>query len=276
MRKFLYIMCSLLCAVFIACSKSGDTAKPKLAEELRKEHHADSLALKVGVLQTEDCLPAFVAKDEGIFDSLGVDVRLCHYTSMLDYDRALTNGKLHGVFTDTKYLEHLNKVPSLGMQQKKTFDMPWQLVSNRKSRIRQLKQFTDKMIAMSRHSVTDYLCDRMIDSIKMNRERVFRIQVNDADLRLRMLLDNEIDAAWLPEPQATVAKKAGHKVLMSSGSRGEKFAVLAFSDKSFGDERIKKQIELFVKAYDTAYGRIKKGGKKYRQRLVKQYFKYDI
>lgn len=271
-KQILAIAVIALCG----CSQNNESSHRMTAKEKAEQHLKDSLALKVGVLQTDDCLPAFVAKDEGIFDSLGVDVRLVHFTSMLDYNSALEKNKLQGVFSDSKYIEYMDKTSSLSMQNVRTFDMKWQLVANRRSRLLHLNQFTDKIIAMSRYSVTDYLCDRLTDSVKLDKERVFRVQVNDVDTRLEMLLNNEIDAAWLPEPQATVATNNGNNILMRSDSRGERFAVLAFTSASLNDKRIKQQIETFEKAYDLASKKIEKGGKKYYAVIVERYFKYKL
>lgn len=276
MKSRYYTLCLLLLVsvFFLGCSDNAEVAKRKSAAELAEQKKADSLALKVGTMQTIDCLPAFVAKDEGIFDSLGVDVRLYPYTSMLDYDKSLENGRIEGVFTDAKHLEYVNGKYGLNMKSVMQYNMQWQLVANRKSRIRQAKQLTDKIIAMSRCSVTDYLCDRLEDSVKLNKERVFRVQINDVDIRLKMLLDNEIDAAWLPEPQASVAINAGNGVLMNSGGRGEYFAVLAFTSKALGDKRRMQQVELFKKAYGIALEKIDKGGKEYYSHLIEHYYKY--
>ena len=51
------------------------------------------------------------------------------------------------------------------------------------------------MIAMTRHSATDYLSTLVIDSVKTKYD-VYRVQINDLNIRLRMLLNNEMDAAW--------------------------------------------------------------------------------
>lgn len=270
------MMFLLLCLSLGGCSESEETARRRTRAEMEAQQVKDSLALKVGVMQRVDCLPAFVAQNEGLFDSLGVDVRLFHYTSMLDYDKALDKGNLEGVFSDKKHVEYINKAFGMDMRQVKEFDTPWLLVANRKSRLRRLNQYSDKMVAMSRCSVTDYLCDRMIDSVKLSAERVFRIQINDVDLRLKMLINNEIDGAWLPEPQASVAVAHGNNVLMRSDARGEKFAVLVFTGKAFGDARRREQIKLFQKAYDMASDKIARGGEKYRRSLVKHYFKYNL
>ncbi len=274
MKRFLYVACALLCLALCGCSGGTGGTGRKTKEEIQKERTADSLALKVGVMQRIDCLPAFVARDGGVFDSLGVDVRLYPYTSMLDYDKSMERARLDGVFSDAKHLEYLNATTKLALRTEKTFDMQWKLVANRKARVRKLGQFTDKMIAMSRCSVTDFLCDRVTDSARIDKDRLFRIQVNDLDLRLKMLLNNEIDAAWLPEPQASVAVRRGCNVLMESGARGERFAVLAFTGRSYTDSRRKRQIELFVKAYGIAAAKIDKGGGEYRKSLLKHYFKY--
>ena len=103
MKRFIY-NALLLLAVFIAtgCSSGENTATRKSKEEIAAERKKDSLALKVGVAQTINCLPAFVAQDEGIFDSLGVDVRLRHYTSMLDCDVSLRRHTIEGVYRREK------------------------------------------------------------------------------------------------------------------------------------------------------------------------------
>lgn len=274
MRRFLVIIAFAL-ALF-GCTDNKSVHKKKSDAEIAEQRKRDSLALKVGVRQTLDCLPAFVADDEGIFDSLGVDVRLLHYSSMLDCNEALKKGKLNGAFTDVKRIDYLAKHNSLNMQTVLSFDSRWQLVANRMSRLQSLRQLSEKMVAMSRNSATDYLCAHMLDSVKLSGEKVFRIQINDVDLRLKMLLNNEIDAVWLPEPQASVAKKYGNNVLATSGNDGEKLEVLAFTGATMNDERIKKQVDLFLRAYGIAKGRIKKGGNKYYLSLVEKYYKYKL
>ncbi len=277
MKRYTYILLLIISFLYVGCSEGSDGTNRKSKEEIAAERTKDSLALKVGVGQTINCLPAFVAKDEGIFDSLGVDVRLCHYSSMLDCDASLRRHTIEGAFTDKKRLDYLNSnYKTLSLESVMTTDMQWQLVANRMSRLRELKQLTDKMVAITRFSATDYLCDRMIDSVKLNNERVFRIQVNDVDLRLKMLLNNEIDAAWLPEPQASVARRKGHGVLMRSGRNGEELAVLAFTGEAMSDSRRQKQIKLFKKAYGIAQERIKKRGRTYYNELVRKYFNYQL
>lgn len=274
MNRYIILVISVL--TFAACSSSNTSSHKQTPEEIAAQRQKDSLALKIGVRQTIDCLPAFVAADDGICDSLGVDVRLWHFSSMLDCNEALKNKKLNGAFTDVKRVEYLNNRYALGLQSMKRFDTRWQLMANKMSRLQSVKQLKEKMVAMSRNSATDYLCDRMADSVRLGSDKLFRIQINDVDLRLKMLLNNELDAVWLTEPQATVARNRGANMLMESGRNGEKLEVLAFTGKSVNDARVKRQMDLFLRAYDIACRKIEKGGERYYKYLVEKYYKYKL
>ena len=49
------------------------------------------------------------------------------------------------------------------------------------------------MIAITRYSATDYLATLAIDSVHPKYD-VYRVQINDVNIRLKMLLNNE----WMP------------------------------------------------------------------------------
>lgn len=52
----------------------GDNEAERAAQVLRQQQVEDSLALKVAVTPTLDCLPLFVAEQEGWFEQEGVSV----------------------------------------------------------------------------------------------------------------------------------------------------------------------------------------------------------
>jgi len=125
-------------------------------------------------------------------------------------------------------------------------------VTNRKARIRELKQLDDKMVAMTRYSATDLLTSLAVDSAKLKTERVFRIQVNDVNIRLRMLQGNELDAMLLTEPQAVQARLQKHRVLLDSRRLDMRLGVLAFSENALKDKKRLQQLDKFMKAYRQA------------------------
>ena len=263
----------LMCGISIACS--GNSAADGNKADAVAQKQRDSLALKVGVSQRIDCLPAFYAESEGVFDSLGVSVKLVHYTSLLDCDASLRKRTIDGAFTDEKRVQYLKSHDNVQLSHSFYTNVQWQLVAGRKSRVQHVSQLADKLVAMTRYSATDYFCDLMTDSMKSKSKVFYRIQVNDVDLRLRMLLNGEIDAAWLPEPQATVAIHSGGNVLMKSGKQGENLSGLYFREALNSDSRKAQQMKTFVKAYETAKAKIAAMSKKQYEELISRYYKYN-
>ena len=130
------------------------------------------------------------------------------------------------------------------------------------------------MIAMTRHSATDYLSTLVIDSVKTKYD-VYRVQINDLNIRLRMLLNNEMDAAWMPEPYATQARMAKHVALVDSRDKNLQLGVIAFRSKLKTEPRRKNQIDRFVKAYDIAVDSINKNGVQHYAALLTKYYGID-
>lgn len=171
--------------------------------------------LRVAYLPTLDALPFFVAFERGLFAREGLDVELVRFLSGMDVDTALVGGSVDLAFTDIIRAEHLRRQEGggTGLTYVTSTEVAWSLISCRTARLNRLEQFGDKMIAMSRFSATDYLTDRTFGKVK-TKAPVFKVQINDVDLRLRMLLTGEMDAGWLPEPQATEALLHNHKLVL--------------------------------------------------------------
>jgi len=264
------ILCFLVALLVLASCGPSVEEKRRITRRQRAEMlRADSAALKVAVVPTLDCLPIIVAKQEGYFDKLGADVRFRMFTAQMDCDTALAGGSVQGAFTDLVRAERLIKKGTPLLYTTST-DAYWQVYANRMARISTLKQLDDKMLAMTRYSATDLLADVVIDSAKLDRDRLFKIQVNDVYIRLKMLIGSEIDAALLAEPQATQARLARHTLLLDSRKLPQRFGVVAFREKDLKDSTRRQQLEVFKKGYDMACDSLTRNGlRRYRQLLVK-------
>lgn len=218
----------------------------------------DSAALKVAVTPTLDCLPLYVARECHLFDSLGADVRLKVFNAQMDCDTALMGGSVEGAMTDLVRAEWMQG-EGTPLTYMSSTGATWQLVSARSARIAQLSQLYDKMLAMTRHSATDLLSTYAVDSARLKDERVFRVQVNDVGVRLHMMLGGQMDAALLPEPQATAVRLAGGRVLMDTRRLGIRLGVLAFR-ASAGDSTRQAQMAVLRRAYDQACDSIARHG----------------
>ena len=269
MKKTIIIMIAGL-LLMAACHQSYEETKTQKRLSRREALKKDSAALKVAVMPTLDCLPLYVAEYYQLYDTLRGGVRLKFFMAQMDCDTALERGRVEGMVTD---LVRAKRIEMRGMKLRypTVTNASWQLVANRNARIRQLKQLDDKMVAMTRFSATDLLTDRVIDSVKLDKDRVYKVQINDLSVRLLMLQNNEMDALWLSEPQATVARMMKHGVVYDTGKEDLQLGVLAFNEKEMRHQERGQQLELFMKAYNQACDSINKYGvRHYRDIIVKR------
>ena len=148
----------------------------------------------------------------------------------------------------------------------------WLMVSQRQQRITNFKHLDDKMLAMTRYSVTDLLGDLAVDSAKLAPERVFRIQINDVNIRLKMLENNEMDAMLLTEPQASQALMKKHHVMLDTRKEDMQMGALVFRTKNMDDKARKHQMEVFMKGYKQACDSINHFGVTHYKTILKKYY----
>ena len=269
MKKIILMMACLL--LLAACGQSYEETKRVTRQQRREAMQKDSAALKIAVMPTLDCLPMYVAAYHELFDTLRGGVRLKFYTAQMDCDTALERGRVEGAISDLVRAIRMDR-RGTKIRYVAATNTSWQLVTNRNARIHQLKQLDDKMIAMTRFSATDMLTDRVTDSVKLKAERVFKVQINDVNVRLLMLQNNEMDALWLTEPQATVARLLKNSVIYDTQKEDIWLGVLAFREKEMRRQARSMQLDLFINAYNQACDSINKYGvRHYRNILVECY-----
>ena len=267
MKKLLWIIVTI-CLV-MGCSESYEETKRITKAQRLKAMREDSAALKVAVLPTLDCLPIYLAKDHQMFDT-AVDIRLKQFTAQMDIDTALANHRVEVGVSDLVRIERLKKQGD-SLRYLTSTNAYWQLVSNRGARILDLKHLDDKMLAMTRYSVTDLLGDLAVDSAKLKSERVFRIQINDVNVRLKMLENNEMDALILTEPQAAQARLLKHKVLMDTRKLDMEMGVIVSQWKGMDEETRAKQLRAFTRGYNKACDSINQYGIENYASLIEKY-----
>lgn len=252
----------------------GTTTRDR-SEKYKKEKaalaHKDSLALKIAVTPTLDCLPLFVAASTGIFDSLQVDVSLKEQMAQMDCEELFTNGRVECTVSDLMRTERLRH-KGVGIDYLTATSAYWQMLGNQKSRTTEIKHLGDKMVGMTRYSATDYLATLGIDSVKPDLP-VFRIQVNDVSVRLMMLVNNEIEAVMLTEPQATEARMRKHHLLMDSRDKDIRLGVIATRSKLQADPYRQEQLKKLVAAYNLACDSINTHGMSHYTQVITKYCK---
>ena len=265
--NFLLILAVL---AFVSCGKSDKELQAERQAQKLAERAAYQKAYKIAVMPTMDCLPAYLLKDSLLYDTAKVDIRLCRFNAQMDCDTAMIGGSVQAAFSDlvrTERLKHRNKVL---MHYLTDTNLKWQLIADKDSKLKQLSDLSDKIVAMTRYSGTDLLTDMAVKKAKP-KYQVFRVQINDVLVRLAMLQNHEIDAYWFAEPQATKALSANNNSLFNSEDAGVHLGVVAIMDK------VRRQDEeaAFAEAYDKAVEQINKNGVKYYSALIQKYMKVD-
>lgn len=255
---------------FVSCGKSDKELQTERQAQKLAEREAYQKAYKIAVMPTMDCLPAYLLKDSLLYDTAKVDIRLCRFNAQMDCDTAMIGGSVQAAFSDlvrTERLKHRNKVL---MHYLTDTNLKWQLIADKDSKLKQLSDLSDKIVAMTRFSGTDLLTDMAVKKAKP-KYQVFRVQVNDVLVRLAMLQNHEIDAYWFSEPQITKALAADNNSLFNSEDAGVHLGVVAIMDK------VRRQDEeaAFAEAYDKAVEQINKNGVKYYSALIQKYMKVD-
>ena len=267
MKKLLWII--MLLSLVVGCSESYEETKRITRAQRLKAMREDSAALKVAVLPTLDCLPIYLAKEHQMFDT-AVDIRLKLFTAQMDIDTALANNRVEVGVSDLVRVERLKKQGD-SLRYLTSTNAYWQLVTNRGARILDLKHLDDKMLAMTRYSVTDLLGDFAVDSAKLKTERVFRIQINDVNVRLKMLENNEMDALILTEPQAAAARLLKHKVLLDTRKLNMEMGVIVSQWNGMNEENRAKQLRAFMRGYNKACDSINQHGLESYAPLITKY-----
>ena len=269
MRKLIWIIATI--CLLAGCGQSYEETKRIVHEQRVKQQREDSVAMKVAVMPTLDCLPIYLAEDHQLFDTV-VDIRLKHFTAQMDVDTALMNNRVELGVTDLVRAERMMQ-QGAKIEYLTATNAYWQLVSNRVARITDLKHLDDKMLAMTRYSVTDLIGEMAVDSAKLKPERVFRIQINDVNVRLKMLENNEMDALLLTEPQAAQARFLKHKVLLDTRKLDMQMGAIAMQSAVLQDKWRKVQLKVFIKGYNAACDSINKYGISHYRDLVMKYCK---
>lgn len=261
-----------LFAVFMlatACHDTAEEKKQRNKEEREKAQREWRAAFKVAIMPTLDCLPVVIAYERKLCDSTKIDLRPCMYRAQMDCDTALLNKRVQGSVSDLVRTERLKK-KGLALTYPIATNTYWQLFTNKKQRVKSLSQLSDKMVAMTRYSATDRLTDMAVQQGKP-KYTVFRIQINDVPLRLNMLLNNSMDAMWLPEPQATVARMKGHPMLFNSENEALHWGVFAFLSEEVGKDVRSRQLQEFIRGYNAACDSINRFGLPHYGDLIVKY-----
>lgn len=223
-----HLILSLCLIVIVACRQNQVANLDDNIEQARR----DSMTLFVAIYPCQNCLPLYYAEAKGTCPK---EIQFVHLNTMEDCDTALTHYRAQVVSTDLARVLYMRKD---GYKSTVLAQMPvqWKLLTAKEKRITTIKQLKERVVALARHCETDYHSDRILQKYGMEQLELFRTQFNNHRLRMDMLRNALVEAAFLNEPFATVAIKYGARIIWESDTTQQGWNVLAASTTLLTDK----------------------------------------
>ena len=174
------------------------------------ESDYDSSAFHIAILPVEECHAFMYADSCGLYDSLGVRVKLHLYESEMDADTAFTKGWSQMEIVDSVRMAFLlSECDSDSIISVLDDKMVLSLVMSRKARVRNINSLSEKIVALTRNSSLDDFADKITEKAHLRHDELNRPQINNIRMRAGMLIQGQYDGAILPEPWATMCVDSG-------------------------------------------------------------------
>ena len=210
MKRAALIFCILLFFLYSCQRKKGESVFIP-STELQP--------LTLGMLPTLDGLPFHIAKAQGIYDSLGLDLTILSFNSAYDRDAAFQFKSMDGMITDYPSAVTLQAIHHTDLGIILKHDGYFCFIVSKESGINQLQELKEKNIAVSHNTIIEYATGQLLNKAGISQAEVNKPEIAQLPLRLQMLQYDQIDASFLPDPAASIAMNARHRSLISEKRR---------------------------------------------------------
>lgn len=223
--------------------------------------------VKIGVLPIEDNLPFYVAEKDGLYAKAGVQVELVSFASALERDTALQAGQIDGEVADMLAVALLKKIgtdvkiASIGLGATPE-EGRFAILSSPKSNITDVAGLKGSTLGISQNSIIDYVSDQMLSDKGVQLNNVKKISIPKMPVRVDMLLSDQINAACLPDPLASLAQAKGAHLIIEDTYRNISQTVFLFRTKSIQENP--EGVKAAVLVYGSAGQALTKNPDQYR------------
>ena len=205
--------------------------------------------LKMALLPILDSLPAYVAQQEGYFKAEGINVEIISVASAPERDQLIAAGEADGMINELVSTMFINKndtqVQIVRVARAATEKDPvFRILASKTSGITAPDQLPGNQIGISEGTVIEYVTDRLLESAGISAEEVTKVAIPRISDRLALLGANELSAAVLPDPLASLALQGGAVVVLDDTAEPE----YGLSVISFRTETLESNPDL-IRAY---------------------------
>ncbi|MHB9093922.1 MAG: MetQ/NlpA family ABC transporter substrate-binding protein [Eubacteriales bacterium] len=260
---FLIVVFAL--GMFTGCGKTATT----------KVSGFQNQPLKIGVLMIEDNLPFFLAEAEKRFENAGLSVDLIPFPSAAERDAALQARQIDGEAADIVAASLLKKggtdvrisTITLGVTPQ---EGRFVLLGAPNSNFKSANELAGVKIAISENTIIEYITDTLLTKEGLKKDQIQKLSIPKMPIRLQMLVNNQVQAALLPDPLASLAEKQGAKVILDDTKSEANISqvVLLFRKESIDTKR--EAIKKLIEVYGLAGKDLTENPSKYRLLLIEK------
>jgi NitT/TauT family transport system substrate-binding protein len=203
----------------------------------------------MALLPILDSLPAYVAQQEGYFKAEGINVEIISVASAPERDQLIAAGEADGMINELVSTMFINKndtqIQIVRVARTATEQDPvFRILASKTSGITDPAQLKGNQIGISEGTVIEYVTDRLLESAGISAGEVTKVAIPRISDRLALLGSDELSAAVLPDPLASLALQGGAVVVIDDTEEPE----YGLSVISFKTETLEKKPDL-IRAY---------------------------
>jgi len=157
-----------------------------------------SVPLRIGTLQTDDLLPAWVAEQQGFFADAGLNVTIQTFLSAQEQTAAVTAGQIDAIMTDMVVGLQLT---AAGTPMRFTTMMqtaPAGVVAGADTGIKTAADLAGVETGCASPTILEYIYDKALQEAGVPNDQIKTTEIKKLPVRLQMLTAGQIKAAVLP------------------------------------------------------------------------------
>jgi len=230
--------------------------------------------MRIGVLPITDVVPFYIAEQQGYFLKQGLNIELVPAGSAAERDQMLLTGQIDGQLNDLVSTVLLNaqgpkiKIARVARIAFKNAPEYW-ILTPKDSPIKTAQDLKGKEIAISQNSVIEYVTQRLLEREGLTAADIKTTNVPSIPTRLQLVQQNQVAAATLPDPLASLAILQGARIIVDDS----KYTEYSMSVISFRTDVLAQragEVRKLLVAYDQAITDIRAKPDQFRNTLIER------
>ncbi len=275
--RILFALGLFVIVVLVACAPAAPAVAPTQAPQAgatTTSAPSSAGAMRIGVLPITDVVPFYIAQEQGYFAKQGLNVELVPTASAAERDQLMITQQIDGELNDLVSTVLFNKDRTLikivrtARQAFPNAPEYW-ILTPKDSAIKTPQDLKGKEIAISQNTVIEYVTDRLLELEGVATADIKTTNVPQIPTRLQLLSQNQVPAATLPDPLASLAILQGARIVVDDTKHPEvSLSVISFRTDIV--ENRSDDVRKFLAAYDQAIQDIRTRPDQFRNTLIEK------